>query len=262
MGGFEGKTFEGTTVVVTGGTAGIGRACAQAMLAAGAEAVVINGRSRDRGERAIAELSARFPHARIALALGDMAKVADAQSVIAVAIEKLGRIDVLVNSTGTNDFPALLHNTPIEAVPGILERCLFAQLLSCRAALSHMRDARRGCIINVASDAAKIPTPGESIIGAAMAGIVMFTRALAMEGKRDGIRANVLTPSLVSGTEFYERIMANPYAGKMFAKAVPKAELGLVTMTDLAELAVFLASPAAAKMTGQALSMTGGISAL
>jgi NAD(P)-dependent dehydrogenase (short-subunit alcohol dehydrogenase family) len=66
----------------------------------------------------------------------------------------------------------------------------------------------------------------------------------------------------VSGTEFYERIMADPYAGKMFAKAVPKAELGLVTMTDLAELAVFLASPAAAKMTGQALSMTGGISAL
>jgi NAD(P)-dependent dehydrogenase (short-subunit alcohol dehydrogenase family) len=254
--------LEGKTVVVTGGTAGVGRACAEAMLAADAEAVVINGRSRERGERALAEISARFPRARIVLAFGDMAQVVDAQSVIAAAIEKIGRIDVLVNSTGTNDFPALLHNTPIEAVPGILERCLFAQLLSCRAALPHMGGAKRGCIINIASDAAKIPTPGESVIGAAMAGIVMFTRALAVEGKRDGIRANVLTPSLVSGTEFYDRIMADPYAGKMFAKAIPKAELGLVTMTDLAELAVFLASPAAAKMTGQALSMTGGISAL
>ena len=60
----------------------------------------------------------------------------------------------------------------------------------------------------------------------------------------------------------YERIMADPFAGKLFGKAVPKAELGLVDMTDLAEIAVFLASPAASKMTGQALSVTGGISAL
>jgi 2-hydroxycyclohexanecarboxyl-CoA dehydrogenase len=72
----------------------------------------------------------------------------------------------------------------------------------------------------------------------------------------------VLTPSIVGGTEFYERIMADPFAGKLFGKAVPKAELGLVNMTDLAEIAVFLASPAATKMTGQALSVTGGISAL
>jgi 2-hydroxycyclohexanecarboxyl-CoA dehydrogenase len=56
--------------------------------------------------------------------------------------------------------------------------------------------------------------------------------------------------------------MADPFAGKLFGKAVPKAELGLVDMTDLAEIAVFLASPAASKMTGQALSVTGGISAL
>ena len=125
-----------------------------------------------------------------------------------------------------------------------------------------MRAANGGCIINIASDAAKIPTPGETVIGAAMAGIVMFTRALAVEGKRNGIRANVLTPSIVGGTEFYERIMADPFAGKLFGKAVPKAELGLVDMTDLAEIAVFLASPAASKMTGQALSVTGGISAL
>ena len=122
--------------------------------------------------------------------------------------------------------------------------------------------ARSGCVINIASDAAKIPTPGESIIGAAMAGIVLFTRTLAVEGKRDGIRANVLTPSLVSGTEHYERVMSDPFAGKMFAKAVPMAQLGVVNKYELAELAVFIASPASAKMTGQAISMTGGISAL
>jgi 2-hydroxycyclohexanecarboxyl-CoA dehydrogenase len=252
----------GKTVVITGGTSGIGRACAEAMLAAGAEAVVINGRSAERGEQARAEIAARFPKARVGLALGDMAQVVGAQSAIAAAVGQLGRIDVLVNSTGGNDTPALLHRTPIEEVPGILERCLLAQLLSCRAALPYMREARSGCVINIASDAAKVPTPGESIIGAAMAGIVLFTRTLAVEGKRDGIRANVLTPSLVSGTDHYERVMSDPFAGKMFAKAVPMAQLGVVNKSELAELAVFIASPAAAKMTGQAISMTGGISAL
>ena len=94
-----------------------------------------------------------------------------------------------------------------------------------------------------------------------MAGIVMFTRGLAIEGRRHGIRANVLTPSLTSGTRHYERIMADPFAGKMFAKAAKQAALGVVTKDELAALAVFLASPAAAKITGQAISMTGGISA-
>ena len=256
------EPLQGKTVLITGGTAGIGKACAEAMLAAGAEAVVVNGRSRERGERAIAALAAHFPDARIALALGDMAQVADAQAVAFVAVNTLGRIDVLINSTGTNDFPRLIHTIALEEIPGILQRCLTAQLLSCRAVLPHMREANGGCIINVATDAAKMPTPGETVIGAAMAGIVMFTRALAIEGKRNGIRANVLTPSIVGGTEFYDRLMADPFAGKLFGKAVSKAELGLVDMGDLAEIAVFLASPAASKMTGQALSVTGGISAL
>src|SRR6202030_365623 len=153
--------------------------------AAGAEAVVIKRRNRERGEGAVADLAARFPEARIALALGDMAQVTDAEIVVTAAIEKLGRIDVLVNSTGTNDFPTLLHKIALEDIPGILQRCLAAQLLSCRTVLPHMLPANSGCIINIASDAAKIPTPGETVIGAAMAGIVMFTRA---RGRRQAQR--------------------------------------------------------------------------
>lgn len=93
----------------------------------------------------------------------------------------------------------------------------------------------------------------------------MFTRALALEGKRDGIRANVLTPSMTSGTEHYDKVMADPFAGRLFAKAEKMAALGVVSkeeLAGLAGLAVFLASSAAAKITGQAISMTGGISAL
>jgi 2-hydroxycyclohexanecarboxyl-CoA dehydrogenase len=254
--------MNGAMAVITGGTAGIGRACAEGLLAAGAGGVLINGRDAARAERARAEIQARFPQARVAVALGDVAKPEVAEAVMAAAIKQLGRIDVLVNSTGGNDLPRLLFRTPPAEIPGILERCLFAQLLSCAAALPYMRAAGGGAVINIASDAGKIPTPGESVIGAAMAGIILFTRALAVEGKRDGIRANVLTPSITSGTEHYDKVMADPFSGKIFAKAEKMAALGVVDKDELAGLAVYLASPAAAKITGQAISMTGGISAL
>lgn len=254
--------LNGTMAVITGGTAGIGRACAEAFLASGADGVLLNGRLAGRAEQARAEIQAKYPAARVVVALGDVANTGVAAAVMAEAMKRLGRIDVLVNSTGGNDLPQLLFRTPLAEIPGILERCLFTQVLSCAAALPYMREAGRGAVINIASDAGKIPTPGESIIGASMAGIIMFTRALAVEGKRDGIRANVLTPSMTSGTEHYEKVMADPFAGRLFAKAKKMAALGVVNKEELAGLAVFLASSAAAKITGQAISMTGGISAL
>ncbi len=254
--------LNGLTAVVTGGTAGIGRSCAEALLAAGASAVLINGRDAGRAEEAQAAIQSRFPAARIEVATGDVTDSEVACAVMARAKKLLGRIDVLVNSSGGNDIPKLLHETTPEEIPGILKRCLFGQILSSRAVLPYMREARHGAIINIASDAAKVPTPGESVIGAAMAGIVMFTRGLAVEGKRDGIRANVLTPSMTSGTRHFDRVMADPFAGKMFEKAARLAALGVVTKDELAALVVFLSSPVAAKITGQAISMTGGISAL
>jgi NAD(P)-dependent dehydrogenase (short-subunit alcohol dehydrogenase family) len=250
------------TAVITGGTAGLGRACAEALLEAGATGILLNGRNAARAEATQAALQHRFPGATIALSIGDAAQPHIAEKIMADAIASLGRIDVLLNSTGGNDIPKLLHEIAVEDIPGILERSLFAQILCSRAALRYMREVRRGAIINIASDAAKLPTPGESVIGAAMAGIVMFTRGLAIEARHDGVRANVITPSITSGTDHYDRIMADPFAGKLFGKAEKMAKLGVVSKEELAGLVVFLASPAAAKITGQAISITGGISAL
>ena len=132
-----------------------------------------------------------------------------------------------------------------------------------RAALPFMSQTGSGCIINVSSDAGKLATPGESVIGAAMAGIIMFSRTMAVEAKRNGIRVNVLTPSLIEGT-----LTACPYADagtpsltKLFEKARQAANLGVVVAEDMADFIVFLAGPQAAKITGQAISINGGISA-
>jgi NAD(P)-dependent dehydrogenase (short-subunit alcohol dehydrogenase family) len=119
-----------------------------------------------------------------------------------------------------------------------------------------------GSIITVASDAGKVATPGETVIGAGMAAIIQFTRGLAIEGKRNAVRANCLTPSLVEGTPLTDRLMEEGrFSAKLFSKARPLAHLGPTYPEDLAALAVFLASPAAAKLTGQAISVNGGISA-
>ncbi|QAA94616.1 SDR family NAD(P)-dependent oxidoreductase [Pollutimonas thiosulfatoxidans] len=250
------------TAVVCGGTAGIGLACAEALLAAGAVSVVINGRDIERAERARIQLLERYPHAKVHSVIGDASRPDMAARVMQTAADAMGRIDVLVNSTGGNDLPRLLNEVTTQEIPAILERCLFAQILCSHAALPFMREQGGGAIINIASDAAKIPTPGESVIGAAMAGIVMFTRGLAIEEKRHGIRANIVTPSITTGTDHYERVMADPFAGRMFAKAHDRAKLGVVAKEELADLVAFLASPAAKKITGQAISITGGISAL
>jgi NAD(P)-dependent dehydrogenase (short-subunit alcohol dehydrogenase family) len=94
-----------------------------------------------------------------------------------------------------------------------------------------------------------------------MAAIVMFTRSLAMEAKRDGIRINVLTPSLLTGTPGAARVTAEGFSKKLFEKAAVLADLGVPEAADLAALIVFLAGPGAARITGQAISVNGGISA-
>jgi NAD(P)-dependent dehydrogenase (short-subunit alcohol dehydrogenase family) len=146
-------------------------------------------------------------------------------------------------------------------MPSIISDQVMGPLLMARAVLAGMRERKRGTIVSVASDAAKIATPGETIIGAAMAAIVMFSRALAMEAKRDGIRVNVATPSLIADTQITERLMADPFSAALFGKAGKMASLGVATVADVAELIVFLSSDCASKITGQAISPNGGISA-
>jgi NAD(P)-dependent dehydrogenase (short-subunit alcohol dehydrogenase family) len=179
---------------------------------------------------------------------------------VAQVTAALGSIDVLVNSTVGTFVPTLFHELPIEDIETLLVQQMLAPLLMSKAVLNGMRERGGGVIINIASDACKVPTPGESVIGAAMAGIAMFSRGLALEAKRNGIRVNTLSPSLIQGTLTYDRVMADPFSAKLFGNAVKQAHLGVVEPDDLAGLIVFLAGPQGARLTGQTISVNGGIS--
>jgi len=133
-------------------------------------------------------------------------------------------------------------------------------LLLSRAMIDVMREQQSGSIINIASDAAKVPTPGETVLGAAMAAIVTFSQTLALEAKRYGVRVNVLTPSLIVNTGSYDRAMTAEFSKKIFDKIVSQAHLGLTEPKDLANAILFLASPMSRRITGQVISVNGGIS--
>jgi NAD(P)-dependent dehydrogenase (short-subunit alcohol dehydrogenase family) len=167
---------------------------------------------------------------------------------------------VLVNSSGPTHLPSLLHKTPIEDFKTILEGLVLPPLHMTQAVLPAMRDQGGGSIISVASDAAKVATPGEAVIGAAMAAIMMFSRAAALEAKREGVRINVITPSLIANTPGSAWIATDPFATRLFEKAASLARLGVAEPEDLAAMILFLASPAARRITGQAISINGGIS--
>ncbi|HUS54386.1 MAG TPA: SDR family NAD(P)-dependent oxidoreductase [Thermohalobaculum sp.] len=243
------------SVLIPGGTSGIGLACARAFVAAGAKVCIV-GRNTERGAAAAAELGPRA-----SFIAADCAEPGQVERMVAEAAAQMGRIDTLVCSLGANFLPQLLFRQSLDDIQASLNQDLAPFLYVGRAVLPVMMAQNSGSVINIASDAGKIATPGESVIGASMAAIIQFTRGLAIEAKRNGIRANTITPSLVEGTPLTDRLLAEgTFAAKLFAKARPLAHLGPTTPNDLAALAIFLASPASARITGQAISVNGGIS--
>ena len=213
------------------------------------------GRNADRGAAAAADTGATFLQA-------DVSDIGTIETVFAQADRSLGGIDTLICTIGGTRLPDLLFNWSLEEIRATLLSDVAPFLYCGRAVMPLMQARGGGAVINVASDAGKVATPGETVIGAGMAAIIQFTRGLAIEGKRNGIRANTLTPSLVEGTPLTDRLMEEgQFSAKLFAKARPLAQLGATMPEDLAEMAAYLASPAGALVTGQAISINGGISA-
>lgn len=251
------KPLSDTSALIVGGTAGIGFASAKKLIEGGVPRIVVAGRTRERGEQAAEALGPTATYIQC-----DAADPAQSVALIDKASADMGGIDLLLSCGGGDPMPSLLHKiAPKDLIPTI--NGIQAPILNpAHAVLPVMTEQGGGTVLCIASDAGKLATPGESAIGAAMASIIMFCRTMAVEAKRHGIRVNCLTPSIVSGTPLYDKLMDHDFASKLFGKAEKMAALGIVTPEDIAEMVVFLASPASAKTTGQAISITGGISAI
>lgn len=249
----------GSRVVILGGTAGTGLAMARLFAANGAR-LVLMGRNPQKGADACIAVQGHAPGAEVGFVQVDATNADDAAAAVGQAVGILGGVDTLICTTGPSQPPRLLNTIPIGTMQRRIDEIILPPLHMNHAVLPAMREQRHGVIINVASDAAKVATPGETLVGAAMAAIVMFSKALAIEEKRNLIRINLLTPSLIANTPGAELIFGEEFSTRLFEKAIKMAHLGVVEPEDLAAAALFLASPAASKMTGQTISINGGIS--
>jgi NAD(P)-dependent dehydrogenase (short-subunit alcohol dehydrogenase family) len=204
----------------------LGLATAEAFITVGVPDLMLVGRDEMRGRAVASRLLAVAPASRVRFISADCSVSAEAERAVWHAEEVVGGIDVLVTATGATVRPDLLHNLAVSGLQRTLCALMSPTLLLTHLVLPGMRARRSGVIVNVASDAARAPAPGHAVVGAAMAALVMFSKVVALEGKRDGIRVNVLTPSLIEGTSTTQRILADGYSSRLFEKARAQADLG------------------------------------
>ena len=244
------RPLDGKTAIVTGGTRGIGAAVA-ALLAEHGAAVVVSGRDAARLQNAVRELEERG--ASVHGVVADAAKREDADRLVEAAKERYGRLDLLVNNAGiTRD--GLLIRMKDDDWDRVMEVNLRGAFLMTRAAAKLMVRQRSGRIINIASTAGAMGSPGQANYSAAKAGLIGFTKATARELAHWGVLVNAVAPGLIE-TDMAAAIPAE--AREALLAQVPLKRIG--SAREVAEMVGFLAGDGAAYVTGQVFHVNGGL---
>ena len=235
--------------LVTGASRGIGRGIARALAARGAKVV-----AAARGENAkavVEEIQGTGGHAE-AIAL-EVTEEAAADRALGGILERHGRIDILVNNAGIARDQLMLR-LKREDWDAVLATNLTAAFALTQAALKPMIRQRRGRIISISSVVGQAGNPGQANYAASKAGLIGFTKAVALEVASRGITANVVAPGLVE-TDMTRDIADK--AREQWESKIPLRRLG--TPEDIAAAVCFLASDEASYITGQVLAVNGGM---
>ena len=253
--------LEAKVAIVTGGGSGIGRASAEAFAREGARVVVA-----DRSESDALETAAKIGEGggEAATAIGDVTDGADAEAMVRAAVDRYGRLDVLLNSAGiTSRHSSLKDASPEEAWDKVIDINLKGTWMVSWHAVPEMERSGGGSIVNLASTMALVGYPvgigdGFNPYPPSKGGVIQFTRTLALAYAKKGIRVNCLCPGYIA-TSLTADLRANDETRRLTLDRTPMGRYG--QPEEVANAALFLASDESSFITGAPLIVDGGYTA-
>lgn len=246
------EVLKGQTAIVTGGNAGIGKAIAITLAAHGAF-VAILGTNSERGDQVVADINQQNGEPRAQFFKVDVSKTAEVDVALKQILEKQGNVDILVNNAGiTKD--QLMMKMSEEDWDSVMDVNVKSCYNTCHALVRPMMKARKGTIINMSSVIGLSGNVGQVNYAASKGAIISMTKSLAIELASRNIRVNCICPGFIETPMTH---VMTDVQKEALLKKIPLGRMG--TPEDVAQLVLFLASPAASYITGQILTVDGGL---
>lgn len=239
------------TVVVTGGSRGIGAEIVREFAKNGDNVVLNYNKSKDKAEQLAKEIMQKYD-VQVMVVKADVSKPDQVEFLIKTAVQVFGKIDVLVNNAGISLYNLLIDSS-IDDIQNIINTNLNSCIYACKYASENMISNQSGKIINISSMWGITGGSGESVYSASKAGMIGFSKALAKELGFSGITVNVVAPGAI------ETDMLASLSDETKAEVAEETAIGrLGKPSDISSVVLFLASSAADYITGQVISVDGG----
>jgi 3-oxoacyl-[acyl-carrier protein] reductase len=246
--------LKGQVALITGASSGIGRATAEAMAREGAR-VGVNYLKNQKGAEEAVEAIRKAGGEALAIR-ADVTRQHEVHALVAAVQKQWGRIDILVNNAGDLIARRTLKDMTEEYWDQVMDLNLKSVFLCTQAVWEEMAARKNGCIINVTSIAARNGGGmGAAAYAAAKAGVLTYTKGLAKELAAHGIRVNAIAPGVIA-TPYHERFSPPELMARMVA-TIPQGRAG--TSEEIADVILFLASPAARYILGETVEVNGGM---
>jgi len=249
-------SLSGKCALITGGSKGLGKQMAISLANAGADVLIVSRNSKE-GERSAKEIMEKTGR-KCFFSKCDVRKYNDVKKCVEKAIKKLGKIDILITSAGIN----FRHNAvdfPEEKFKDVIETNFFGTWYFCKQVGKHMIERKYGKIITLGSILSVVSLPERTAYASSKGAVLQLTKTLSLEWAKYNINVNCLCPGPFQ-TPMNEKIFKDKKIKKFFLEKIPLSRLGKVE--EIGDIAVFLSSDASSFITGSAIFIDGGWTAI